>query len=101
MQRLAYTLYASSQDVEDATQEAMIVPFRKTGTLRAAGALSSWMFRIVLRKCLRRSLAMTRQTESVCEEATESAEDKVLAAPGVRAGGRGDRGVADPISDSC
>ena len=33
--RLAYTLCASPQDAEDAAQEAIIILFRKIGTLRA------------------------------------------------------------------
>ena len=36
----AFSLCASSQDAEDAAQEAMIILFRKIGTLRAAGALA-------------------------------------------------------------
>jgi hypothetical protein len=34
-----------------AAQEALIVLYRKIGTLRASGALVSWMFRIVRNEC--------------------------------------------------
>jgi len=78
VQRFAYSLCANSHDAEDAAQEAMIVLFRKVGTLRAAGALSSWMFRIVLRECIRRATAMTHRPEPVPEPVTGSVEDDVL-----------------------
>ena len=52
--RFAHTLCASPQDAEDAAQEALLILFRKVGTLRSIAALSSWMFRIVRNECLRR-----------------------------------------------
>ncbi|RSS80435.1 RNA polymerase sigma factor [Streptomyces sp. WAC06614] len=55
VQRFAHTLCASPQDAEDAAQEALIILYRKIGTLRASGALASWMFRIVRNECLRRT----------------------------------------------
>lgn len=78
VQRFAFSLCASSQDAEDAAQEAMIVLFRKVGTLRAAGALASWMFRIVRNECLRRLRTVSRRAEPAAEVATPSAEDEVL-----------------------
>jgi len=82
VQRFAFLLCASSQDAEDAAQEAMIVLFRKIGTLRATGALSSWMFQIVRHECLRRAKAVTRRAqtaiEAMPEAASSSAEDDVL-----------------------
>lgn len=78
VQRFAFSLCASSQDAEDAAQEAMIVLFRKIGTLRAAGALASWMFQIVRHECVRRARAMSRRHEPTTEVVTPSAEDDVL-----------------------
>ncbi|MGV9808497.1 RNA polymerase sigma factor [Micromonospora chersina] len=52
--RFAHTLCATPQDAEDAAQEALLILFRKVGTLRSITALSSWMFRIVRNECLRR-----------------------------------------------
>src|SRR5204862_7273236 len=52
--RFAHTLCASPQDAEDAAQEALLILFRKVGTLRSISALSSWMFRSVPNECLRR-----------------------------------------------
>jgi DNA-directed RNA polymerase specialized sigma24 family protein len=49
------------EDAEDAAQEALIVLYRKIGTLRAAAALTSWVFQIVRNECIRRSrLALRR-----------------------------------------
>ncbi|MFB6549323.1 RNA polymerase sigma factor [Streptomyces sp. NPDC056405] len=79
VQRFAFALCASSQDAEDAAQEAMIVLFRKIGTLRAAGALASWMFQIVRHECLRRARAISIQQEPIAEAVTPSTEDDVLA----------------------
>jgi DNA-directed RNA polymerase specialized sigma24 family protein len=44
VQRFAHSLCASPEDAEDAAQEALIILYRKIGTLRASGALASWMF---------------------------------------------------------
>jgi RNA polymerase sigma factor (sigma-70 family) len=52
--RFAGSLCASPQDAEDAAQEALIILYRKIGTLRASSALAAWMFRIVRNECLRR-----------------------------------------------
>ncbi|MFF9685641.1 RNA polymerase sigma factor [Streptomyces sp. NPDC014623] len=78
VRRFAFSLCASSQDAEDAAQEAMIVLFREIGTLRAAGALASWMFQIVRHECLRRARAMSRRHEPRAAAVTPSAEDDVL-----------------------
>lgn len=54
VQRFARRLCATEDDAADAAQEALVVLFRKVGTLRAAAALTGWMFRVVARECLRR-----------------------------------------------
>src|SRR3954451_18901850 len=81
VQRFAHSLCASPQDAEDAAQEALIILYRKVGTLRATGALASWMFRIVRNECLRRSaLALRAPRWSIddVDGVIESAEDDVL-----------------------
>lgn len=78
VQRFASSLCASSQDAEDAAQEAMIILFRKIGTLRAAGALASWMFQIVRNECSRRARAVSRRHEPMTDVVTGSAEDDAL-----------------------
>jgi RNA polymerase sigma factor (sigma-70 family) len=78
VQRFAHTLCSTPEDAEDAAQEALIVLYRKIGTLRAATALGSWMFQIVRNECIRRArLAFRRHTSA--ELAELSAEDVALA----------------------
>jgi RNA polymerase sigma factor (sigma-70 family) len=78
VQRFARTLCASREDAEDAAQEALIILYRKIGTLRATAALGAWMFQIVRNECIRRSrLALRRSTSS--NMLAPSAEDAVLA----------------------
>lgn len=55
VRRFARTLCVTPEDAEEAAQEALIVLYRKVGTLRAAAALASWMFQIVRNECIRRS----------------------------------------------
>ncbi len=55
VRRFARTLCSTPEDAEDAAQEALIVLYRKIGTLRTAAALGSWMFQIVRNECIRRS----------------------------------------------
>jgi RNA polymerase sigma factor (sigma-70 family) len=78
VRRFARTLCSTPQDAEDAAQEALIVLYRKIGTLRAATALASWMFQIVRNECIRRSrLALRAPIQSAVVE--PSAEDIALA----------------------
>jgi RNA polymerase sigma factor (sigma-70 family) len=78
VRRFARTLCSTPEDAEDATQEALIVLYRKIGTLRATAALASWMFQIVRNECIRRSrIALHRPTAIATVE--HSAEDAVLA----------------------
>lgn len=80
VRRFALSLCATPQDAEDAAQEALIILYRKIGTLRASGALASWMFRIVRNECLRHLRLLT--SASVAGEADSepapSAETSVL-----------------------
>jgi RNA polymerase sigma factor (sigma-70 family) len=78
VRRFAYSLCATPEDAEDAAQEALIVLYRKIGTLRAAAALASWMFQIVRHECIRRTrLALQRPALDPLTE--PSAEDAALA----------------------
>jgi RNA polymerase sigma factor (sigma-70 family) len=78
VRRFARTLCSTPEDAEDAAQEALIVLYRKIGTLRAAAALASWMFQIVRHECIRRSRLVLRPppTAAVVEP---SAEDSAIA----------------------
>ncbi|WP_350279861.1 RNA polymerase sigma factor [Kribbella sp. HUAS MG21] len=77
VRRFARTLCATPQDAEDAAQEALIILYRKIGMLRATGALTSWMFRIVRNECLRRARAVLRDLP-IEPEPAPSAEDEAL-----------------------
>jgi RNA polymerase sigma factor (sigma-70 family) len=77
--RFAGSLCATPQDAEDAAQEALIILYRKIGTLRASSALASWMFRIVRNECLRRlTVALDGRAAVVCEPVAPPTEDVVL-----------------------
>lgn len=55
IQRFAHSLCESPQDAEDAAQEALVTLHQQVGTLRAAAALSSWLFRVVRNECIQRA----------------------------------------------
>ncbi|MEN8655271.1 RNA polymerase sigma factor [Streptomyces sp. 21So2-11] len=78
VRRFAISLCASPQDAEDAAQEALIILYRKIGTLRATGALASWMFRIVRNECLRQVRLLVSRSDGASVEPEASAEDAVL-----------------------
>ncbi|GAA1576725.1 MULTISPECIES: RNA polymerase sigma factor [Streptomyces] len=78
VQRFAHSLCATPEDAQDAAQEALIILYRKIGTLRASGALASWMFRIVRNECLRRARTIGRDTAPLRDEARPSAEEEAL-----------------------
>ncbi|MGP3987462.1 RNA polymerase sigma factor [Streptomyces sp. 3N207] len=81
VRRFALSLCATPQDAEDAAQEALIILYRRIGTLRATGALASWMFRIVRNECLRHLRLLTSATvtaQAGDEAAAPSAEESVL-----------------------
>ncbi|MGA9284468.1 MAG: RNA polymerase sigma factor [Solirubrobacteraceae bacterium] len=76
--RFARTLCSTPEDAEDAAQEALIVLYRKIGTLRAAAALASWMFQIVRHECIRRSRLALRAPVSPSPQQS-STEETALA----------------------
>jgi RNA polymerase sigma factor (sigma-70 family) len=79
IRRFARTLCSTPEDAEDAAQEALILLYRKIGTLRVAAALASWVFQIVRHECIRRSrLALQRPLLAVAV-AEPSAEDAAIA----------------------
>jgi RNA polymerase sigma factor (sigma-70 family) len=78
VRRFARTLCASPEDAEDAAQEALVVLYRKIGSLRAAAALASWMFQIVRNECVRRA-RLSRPAPAGEAGTARSAEDSALA----------------------
>jgi RNA polymerase sigma factor (sigma-70 family) len=78
VRRLARTLCSTPEDAEDAAQEALIILYRKIGTLRVTAALGSWIFQIVRNECIRGSRpALPRFVVAPRDEL--SAEDATLA----------------------
>ncbi|SDM52047.1 RNA polymerase sigma factor [Allokutzneria albata] len=78
IQRFARSLCATPEDAEDSAQEALIILYRKIGTLRASAALASWMFRIVRNLCLRQAARALRGDDLARPAAIASAEDDVM-----------------------
>ncbi|MER5421123.1 RNA polymerase sigma factor [Streptosporangium roseum] len=78
VRRFARHLCATPEDAEDAAQEALIVLYRKIGTLRATGALVSWMFRIIRNECVRQARLALRPPPPLHGAAVRSAEDEVF-----------------------
>src|ERR1700683_4662695 len=78
VRRFARTLCSTPEDAEDAAQEALIVLYRKIGTLRVAAALASWMFRIGPHECIRRT-RLARRDPVNAATVEPSAEDAALA----------------------
>jgi RNA polymerase sigma factor (sigma-70 family) len=77
VKRFARSLCSTPEDAEDAAQDALIILYRKIGTLRAAAALASWMFQIVRNECIRRTrLALHRPISAGVPE--PSAEEAAL-----------------------
>lgn len=64
VRRFAHSLCSNTQDAEDAAQEAMIILYQRIGSLRAVGALSSWMYRIIRNECIRRSRLLLHHREA-------------------------------------
>jgi RNA polymerase sigma-70 factor (ECF subfamily) len=52
MYRLALSLLGESHAAADAVQNAFLAAWRRLGSLRADGAFTSWMYRIVTNQCL-------------------------------------------------
>ena len=53
LRRYAADACRTSDDVNDAVQEALWIVYRRIGALRAFTSLSGWLFAIVRRECLR------------------------------------------------
>ncbi len=78
VRRLAHSLCSRPEDAEDAAQEALIILYRKIGTLRATAAFESWMFQIVRNECMRTTRPTFLGPTSILTD-EPSAEDATLA----------------------
>lgn len=59
--------------LEDVVQEAMIVVYRRVGTVRDPAALAGWLLRVVGRLCMLPALAWLRSTEDNVSDEEERA----------------------------
>lgn len=55
--------HCESQDIDEAVQDALWILSRRVGALRAAAALSSWLFQVVRRLCLRMRVRAPKHVE--------------------------------------
>jgi RNA polymerase sigma-70 factor (ECF subfamily) len=67
IRRFARRHCRTSSDVDDAVQEALWVLYRRIGMLRAAGALSSWLFTVVRHACLKMAGSIFQKTLEIEE----------------------------------
>lgn len=67
--------HCHSNDVDDAVQDTLMIMTRKLGGLRAVGALSSWLYQVVKRLCLRRLMSASRKSAVEAELDGEPMDD--------------------------
>jgi RNA polymerase sigma-70 factor (ECF subfamily) len=85
--RLAYVLCGSSEDADDAVQDAMVKGYRAIGRFRSGAPFRAWLLRIVANEARNRRRAAGRRnrqelrlaTDRTSEEAAPSPEAAVLA----------------------
>jgi RNA polymerase sigma factor (sigma-70 family) len=77
VRRFAHSLCSTPEDAEDAAQEALLILYRKIGTLRVAAALASWLFQIVHRECVHR-MRLSLRVHTAAAAVEQSAEDAAL-----------------------
>lgn len=77
IRRYARATCRSSADAEDAAQEALWILFRHVGTIRTLLSLSSWLFSVVRRECLR----LARKAGLAAPVDDNAAEAVLLARP--------------------
>lgn len=53
IRRYARAACRSATDAEDAAQEALWLLYRRVGAIRSLAAISSWLFTVIRRECLR------------------------------------------------
>jgi RNA polymerase sigma factor (sigma-70 family) len=63
----------ATEDIEEAVQDALLILYRRLGTLRIIATFSGWLFQIVKRACLQR--LRRRGLVSLDEEAASGVQD--------------------------
>jgi RNA polymerase sigma-70 factor (ECF subfamily) len=72
--RVALRMLASEADAQDATQETFVRAWRGLGRFRGESAVSTWLYRIVTRRCLD-LIAMRRPAEELDQAELPAADD--------------------------
>jgi RNA polymerase sigma factor (sigma-70 family) len=57
-----------SSVIEDVVQEALLVIYRRVGSVRDARAMAAWVFRIVARLCMLPALMLMRGAEEITQQ---------------------------------
>ncbi|MFC0227359.1 RNA polymerase sigma factor [Serratia aquatilis] len=65
IQRYARYQCQRSSAVDDVVQEALIILYRKVGTVRAASSLKGWLFKIITRLCMLPALKLLSGMEDL------------------------------------
>lgn len=65
IQRFARLQCYASSSIEDVVQEALIVVYRRVGTVRSSAALGAWLVRVVARLCALPALMFMRSIEEL------------------------------------
>ena len=71
MLRTAYRIVRDQASAEDAVQDALIQAWQHLPSLREAGALRSWLMRIVVNQCLSLKRRLARSTQFVLQSLAE------------------------------
>jgi RNA polymerase sigma-70 factor, ECF subfamily len=72
--RVALRMLGSRADAQDVTQETFVRAWRSLGRFRSDSAVSTWLYRIVTRRCLD-VIAARRTTQHLAEDLQTSAAD--------------------------
>ena len=75
MLRTAYRIVRDQASAEDAVQDALIQAWQHLPSLREAGALRSWLMRIVVNQCLSLKRRLARSTQFVLQSLAEQETD--------------------------
>ncbi len=78
MLRVAYRIVRDQASAEDAVQDALVLAWQHLPGLREAGALRSWLMRIVVNQCLGFKRRLARSTQFVLQSLAE--QETALAA---------------------
>lgn len=60
--RLAYSYLKNRDDALDAVHDAIVTAIEKSATLRSAGAMRTWFYRILVNTCLMKLRRLGRET---------------------------------------